>query len=84
MCVISGEDMNATENFYKRTIYPEIGRQIDRIHFSRGYSRLEVAKGVSISIVRLNEIINGKYNPKVEVLDKIVEFLDVPSDYLFI
>lgn len=76
--------MDGAENFYKRTIYPEIGRQIDRVRFSRGYSRLEVAKGVSISNVRLNEIINGKYNPKVEVLDKIAEFLDVPSDYLLL
>lgn len=76
--------MNETEHVTNRTTYAELGTQIDSIRLARGYSRLEVAKGTKISNVRLNEIINGKYNPKIEVLSRIADFLDVPSDYLLI
>lgn len=62
----------------------EIGKQIEKIRCVRGYSRLDLAKGTGISKSRLNEIIVGKYNPRIEVLDRLAECLDVPSDYLLI
>ena len=76
--------MNEMENVSNRMTYAELGAQIDSVRFTHGHSRLEVAKGIMVSNVRLNEIINGKYNPKIEVLNKIADFLDVPSDYLLI
>ena len=61
-----------------------IGKQIEKIRGMRGYSRLDLAKGAGISQSRLNEIVGGKYNPRIEVLDRLAEYLDVPSDYLLV
>lgn len=44
--------MNETENINCGMTYAGLGVQIDSIRFARGYSRLEVAKGIEVSNVR--------------------------------
>ena len=68
----------------KNTVFPEIGKQIDKVRFTHGYSRPALSKGAGITKTQLNETVNGKLNPTPDALDRIALFLDVPSDYLLI
>ena len=61
-----------------------VGKQIEAVRRIRGFNRLRVAQESDISKTRLDEIINGRYDPKIEIVDQIAKGLDIPSDYLLI
>lgn len=77
---------NSLENddLKKNKVLPEIGKQIDKVRFTHGYSRPALSKGTGIANTQLHETINGKLNPTLDALDRIASFLDVPNDYLLI
>jgi|GEM_PF-540486 len=68
----------------RNTPIPEIGRHIAKIRSSLGYTRADLAKGIGVSLAQINDIENGRQNAKLERLDQIADFLDVPTDYLLI
>lgn len=84
VCVMNKSSGLEHKERKKNTVFPEIGKQIDKVRFTHGYSRPALSKGTGIAKTQLNETVNGKLNPTLDALDRIALFLDVPSDYLLI
>jgi DNA-binding XRE family transcriptional regulator len=60
-----------------------LGRNIKALRIKQQYSRMEFSLIASINYTTLMNIENGKTNPKLETLEKIARFLEVPMKVMF-
>ena len=61
----------------------EIGKAIGLLIKKRGFNQKKVAKLVGLSQNSLSQIVNGRFNPTQQNLDKICEVLNVPKPILY-
>ena len=80
------EELKSVNNNPKtrNPVIPEIVRRIAKLRTSLGYSRKELANGISVSQDQIADIENGEQNAKLERLEQIASFCNVPTDYLLI
>jgi len=61
-----------------------LGAQIEKLRFASGLSRAELAKTLGLSATQFGDILKGRSETRVRVLDKIADVFDVPTDYLLV
>ena len=61
----------------------KIGKAIKVILVKKGISQKELAKKIGKSATSVNQIINGKFDPNPDTLDKICKVIQVPKPILY-
>lgn len=54
----------------------------EKVRNEKGLKDADVSRGTGIARAVLSEWKNGKFTPRIDKIQKIAEFLDVPIDYI--
>lgn len=60
----------------------EFGRQLKTAEKKRGWSQTQLAEQIGSHLSHINRTETGKYNPSLDVVQKLATALDVTIDYL--
>jgi transcriptional regulator with XRE-family HTH domain len=60
----------------------KLSQKIKKLRREKGWSQTDLAEKLGVHLTHISRLETGKYMPSVDVLKKIIEVFEIPSDYL--